>query len=138
MRRCLKFLIVGVLVSACATPTPNPWADLQVPRETAAEPVDLPIWPVPTETTADTATYTIEQIRQLDAYHEASVANYAIAEHHASALNARYDREAALIEAGKAQHALTELQKQIAEEERRRAAWEKIGLVVIAALAIAY
>lgn len=137
MKRCLTFLIVGALVSGCATPTLNPWSDLTVPRESATEPVDLPIWPVPRDFTESGATFTIDQIKQLDAYREASVANYAIASHYAAALNARHDREAALIQAGEAQFALTELQRQIANDERRRSAWEKLGLVVIAGLAVA-
>ncbi len=84
------------------------------------------------------ATYTLEQVRQLDAYREASRANYRIAQEHAEQIEALQDAVAALVEAGMAQKVITDMRQTMLEDERKHHLIEKVGLYgIIIALGVA-
>ena len=98
----------------------------------------LPTWPVPEVFDESGATFTLEQLRVLDAYRETAQANTAIAEQHQKQIEALQDALEALVEAGMAQRVVADMRQQMLEEERRHNTYEKVGLyAIILALGVA-
>jgi hypothetical protein len=84
------------------------------------------------------ATYTLQQVRELDAYRLACAANTGIAEQHAAQIAALQTAAGHLVAAGKGQRVIADLRSEMLEDERRRHFWETAGLyVVIVALGFA-
>ena len=137
--RWLTLLAAGLLAACATSNDPNPWDDLEVETEPAPRPVALPDWPSPIHYDADTVTFDLEGAKRLERFRVVSVGNYDMAEASADEVDALNDAAGHLIEAGKAQRALTDLQRQIVEEERRRHFFEKItywaGFAIIIAAA---
>ena len=130
MKRWLILLTAGALVS-CAATSPNPWQSVEVPTGAAQQPLELPRWPVPEVFDEQVATYTLGQVRALDAFRTTSEANYGIAREHASAIDAQTQAIVSLVEAGKAQRTLADMRTEMLAEERRSRLYERFGWVTI-------
>jgi len=130
------------MLVGCATNTsPNPWDDLQVSADPAQRAVTLPEWPAPVSFTSDTVTFDLDGAKSLERFQIVAEGNTDIAEANADEIDALNRAAAALIEAGQRQRALTELQREILEDERRRHFIEKVGYwfgfaVIIAAASL--
>ena len=123
-------MIAGVLTGCAATP-PDPFEAIEPSSVPAPRAVEVPDWPVPATFDADSATFTIDQIRILDAIREASAANAALVDAHARQIDALNDSIGYLKDAGSASHALSQRRREMLEEERRHFTFERIGYWVL-------
>ena len=129
MKALLTLLIAGAGLLGCATtPTPDPWASIDVPDRAAKTPLRAPEWPLPSINDEGDAAYSHDQIVALDAYRIVSQGTHDLALAHAHRIDALQDSVAHLTNAGKAQRRVADMRKEILEEERRRNAWEKLTL----------
>jgi hypothetical protein len=139
MNRLLILSILGASLSSCAsTPTPNPWDDIVVPAEGATVPLDCGEFPLPNDLSEDDITYSADGVRALEAYRVCSETNQQIGAAHAEQVDDLRRGTAALVDAGKHQRAIAEMRREMLEEERRHALWERVQYwVVILAMAAA-
>lgn len=119
-------MIAGALSACATTNTPDPWAGLEVSEERAARPLECGPFPLPLQATENGFIYDPAGVRALDAYKACAETNQAVADAHAAQIDANRAGQAALIEAGQAQHRVVALQREIIEEERRARFWERL------------
>lgn len=137
MKRWLILLTVGALASCAANP-PNPWQSVETCEGAAQQPLDLVRFPVPHVTGEDTATYTLGQIQQLDAFKTASEANTSIARQHAATIDQQCRAIDGLVRAGQAQRTVADMRAEMLQEERQARMFERFGYwAIIAALGVA-
>ncbi len=139
MRILVLFLISSVvLLSGCAsTPAPNPWIGLDTDLSPAATPLDCGSFPLPSESDKTHVVYDKAGFNDLNAYRRCSEANEGIAGEHALQIGQLKISRKGLVEAGAAQRRITDMYKQILEEERRSHLISTIGWAAIAIAGIA-
>ncbi len=130
------------VLSGCAgtPPASDPWAEIEVPTESAERPLELPQWPLPTSFTDSSATFGLEAVRALEAHRVVADANTAIATAHAGQIDELRAAAGYLVEAGAAQRRVADLRLEILQEERRSWLWQKMGYLtgyLLIAVAIA-
>ena len=137
MPQWLISLVVGVSLSGCATtPTPDPWANVEVDQTEAQQPVRLPEWPQETSETEDEVTFDLSGARALADYRIIGEGNTELAEEHAAQIDDLKDAVLSLVEGGRAQRRIADLRLEILEEERRHHFIEKMGLYALALFAL--
>ena len=130
-------LVAGASLSGCATtPTPDPWATVEVDESPAQQPVRLPEWPQEASSTEDEVTFDLSGARALAAYRIAGEGNTELAEEHAAQIDDLRRAAATLVETGQAQRRVADLRLEILEEERRHHFIEKISLYALALLGL--
>lgn len=128
------FLIAGVS-SGCATPTPNPWNEIDVTVTPAATPIECGSFPYPTEVIGESVVYDNAALNDLEAYRVCSEANKQIAQEHAQQIRYLKESRMHLVEAGKSQRMIADMRQQMLEEERKARFWNNLTLyAVIAAM----
>ena len=120
-----KAYLLVFLLAGCAT-TPNPW-DFDVDTTPTERPLELPDFPSPIDFTETEVTFDLEGAKSLTEYQVVAETNTEVASLNADQSDNLKTASSHLVKAGQAQHALTELQKEILEEERRHNMWERIG-----------
>ncbi len=133
MQMWLILSLAGVL-SACATTAPNPWIGLDTDLSAATSPIHC-VLPRPDEIVGQSIVYTTAH--SLEAYRLCSEANEAIATEHVAQIGQLKLARKGLVEAGAAQRRITDMHKQILEEERRSHMISTIGWAAIAIAGIA-
>lgn len=140
-RRLIALLMAAAATAGCAvTPEPrtNPWLALDPPPAApAAEPVELPAWPRVEFVDVDgreLAAFDLEGFRALERIRVAAEGNTAIAGAHADQVGALHRQNAALIDAGAAEHELAEIRGQLLAEERRARLWDRLQHWAVLAL----
>jgi len=128
-RNWLLLCLVGGLL-ACATPPVNPWDSIEVPSEAIETPLPCDELPEP-EALDDIGKGRIE------AMHECAMANYDIASEHVTQIKKLRLATRDLIEAGQAQRRISDMHKQMLEEERRSHLISTIGWAALAVAGIA-
>ena len=132
--KMLKTLwLVGVL-SGCTTIAPDPWLGLDIDLSPATEPLHC-VLPRPDEIVGQSIVYT--SAHGLEAYRVCSEANAAIVTQHALQIGQLKIARKGLVEAGAAQRRITDMHKQMLEEERRSHLISTIGWAAIAIAGIA-
>ena len=128
MRTCPQLFLVGALsvLASCASSYPNPWAELEVDRSPAAQPEPLPELPEPIAFTDDTVTLDKAGAQRILEYKTVAEANTQIAAANADQVDSLKAASDNLVQAGKAQRALTDMAQQTLAEERRRHFFEKV------------
>ena len=134
MQRFLTFLMISAILSACATTTPNPWLGLDTDLSPATEPLHC-VLPRPDEIVGQSIIYT--SAHGLEAYRVCSEANAAIVTEHALQIGQLKIARKGLVEAGAAQRRITDMHKQMLEEERRSHLISTVGWAAIAIAGIA-
>lgn len=127
MRKWLILSIVGVALSGCATPAPNPWQTLDVTTAPAQTAVTAPSWPVPESFTGTHATFTLAQIQQLEQIRTACVANTGLVNAHAGRIDALNRATIHLKDAGQGQRIISDMRAEQLESERRHHFFERLG-----------
>jgi hypothetical protein len=89
--------------------------------------VELVAWPAPVAETETTVTFDLAGAVALRQFQIASEGNYEIASELSAQVGDLKTERDALIEAGKGQRAVSELRREILEEERRSHMIEKVG-----------
>jgi len=126
-----RYLLLLILLSGCATTTPNPWTDLEVSTKAATTPVDCGRFPLPSDVIGESIVYDNAAMNDLEAYRACSEANKGIAAEHAQQIDQLRIATRGLVEAGKAQRNIADMRQQMLEDERKRNFFEKIGLYIV-------
>ncbi len=145
MKKLAFCLIVGALISGCATPAVNPWVDLTMDTSPAVGPINCGKLPYPSSVSdtngdgkIDTVSYDEDGSNALEAYRACSEDNKEIITQHAGQIMQLKISRKGLTEAGIAQRNIADMRKTMLEEERRHNFWNNIGLyVVIAGMGLA-
>ena len=137
MRTLVLSLISFALVSCASTPPVNPWDGLDVGLEPVATPLDCGSFPLPSESYKTHVVYDKAGLNDLNAYRQCSEANEGIAGEHALQIGQLKIARKGLVEAGSAQRRITDMHKQMLEEERRNHLISTIGWAAIALAGIA-
>ena len=136
MKRYLKLFLAGVLISGCASEPTNPWNDIELDETPVEAPLALPELPKPT-IVGETVVLDASQAAQVRSYGIIARANTVMAEEYSKSINERKRANTALVEAGKAQRAQSEMRLEMLEDERRHNFFTSIGYwVIIVALGI--
>lgn len=125
--RWLTFLIAGGALSGCVSQPVNPWERIEASQEPAARSVSAPDWPSPASATSDSATFTLEQVRTLEAIRVASEANVALVDAHAATIDKLNDAVGYLSDAGEQERYISDRRAQHLEDERRHFFFERLG-----------
>ena len=124
-------LILGALLSGCATVPNNPWQGLDVDTSPATTPLDCGTFPFPSETYPTHVVYDKSGLNDLDAYRTCSEANEGIAIEHALQIHQLKLARKGLTEAGQAQRRIADMKQEMLDDERKHNFFEKIGLYVV-------
>jgi len=133
----LSLISFVVLLSGCATQTLNPWDGLTTETSPAATSLDCGKFPLPAEATETHVVYDKAGLNDLNAYRQCSEANEAIVTEHALQIGQLKLARKGLVEAGAAQRRITDMHKQMLEEERRSHLISTVGWAAIAIAGIA-
>jgi len=138
MRLCVSCLMAFVLAGCSSTPLELPTCEIPGPLGEVQYPLELPRLPVAESSTDTTATYPLEEVRQLKRYRLASDANFKVAEANALALEARNDEVNALIECSRYSKIWMEVREDMLEQERQDHFMDNLyhrGLIVLGVIA---
>ena len=130
----LRILLLSGVLSGCATPTPNPWLGLDVDLSPATGPIHC-VLPRPDEVIGQSILYTTAN--SLEAYRLCNEDNAAIVTEHALQIGQLKISRKGLVEAGAGQRRITDMYKQMLEEERRSHLISTVGWAAIAIAGIA-
>ena len=138
MKRLAILWTAGALLSGCiSAPAPNPWDTVDVAPTATTRPLPLGKFPQPASFDDNTITYDASGVGELDAYRDRAEANTIVADSHADQVIELKAATRALVEAGKAQRRVADLNKEILADERRHWFWERLsywaGLILIGA-----
>lgn len=140
MRACVIFLMAGGLIGCSSTPLELPTCEIPEAPEAAQYALSLPEMPVEVSTTAETATFDLPGLLQLERFRRASVTNKIIADENALALEARNESVNALIECSRYTKIWMEVREDMLEQERQDHwldnLWHR-GVIVLGAIAVA-
>ena len=123
--RLFIVLVLGCLAGCATSPSPDPWADIEVQEPGAIKPLSLPEFPSPVSMTEDTVTFDLDGANAVSAYIVVAEGNTDIGAAHAMQIDDLRIAAKALVEAGKAQRKVADLRQEILEEERRHWMFEK-------------
>ena len=124
----MRYLIILVLLSGCATQAPNPWQGLDTDLSPATAPIHC-VLPRPDEVIGQSIVY--ETAHALEAYRVCSEANEAIVNEHAAQIHQLKLARKGLTEAGQAQRHIANMKQEMLNDERKHNFFEKIGLYVV-------
>ena len=116
--RLFIVLVLGCLAGCATSPSPDPWADIEVQEPGAIKPLSLPEFPSPVSMTEDTVTFDLDGANAVSAYIVVAEGNTDIGAAHAMQIDDLRIAAKALVEAGKAQRKVADLRQEILEEER--------------------
>jgi len=132
------FLILGALVSGCASNLPSPWVVLDTDTSPATTSLDCGSFPFPDSATDESITYSKAGTNDLEAYRECSDANKAIVDQNAAQIDQLKLARKGLVEAGQAQRQIADMRETMLNDERRSNAFMSAGYwVVILAMGLA-
>ncbi len=127
------FLIsLSLVLSGCATTTPNPWIGLDVSLEAATTPIDCGSFPLPSESTETHVVYDKSGLNALNAYRQCSEVNEAIAGEHVLQIGQLKIARKGLVEAGQAQRRISDMRQEMLKEERLSHLISTVGWAAIA------
>lgn len=135
--RILALSLISFALASCATPIPNPWIGLDTGTEVASMPLDCGSFPLPSEDYKTHVVYDKPTFNDLNDYRRCSEANAAIVTQHALQISQLKIARKGLVEAGAAQRRITDMHKQMLEEERRSHLISTVGWAAIAIAGIA-
>ena len=134
--------MIFVMAGCSSTPLELPTCEIPGPLAEVQHPLKLPRLPQAASSTDTTATYPLEEVKQLKRYRLAADANTKVAKANALALEARNDEVNALIECSRYSKIWMEVREDMLDQERRDHfidnLWHRglIALGVIAAVAL--
>ena len=150
MRLVLTLLLCWTIgTTTGCTPAPErpertTWQNIEVPEPVQLSPVPLPVLPEISSETINGETRLVmspDALVDLTAYKTASEANYEMLEATLTEAQALQAASESLIRAGRTEQELSIMRREMLEEERRAAFWERwmnrlliVGLAVAAAL----
>ena len=130
--------IVFALTACSTTPLQLPTCDIPGPSPEVQQPLELPRLPQAESSTDTTATYSLEEVKQLKRYRIAADTNTKIAKDNALALEARNNEVNELIECSRYSKIWMEVREDMLEQERRDHfidnLWHR-GLIVLGGIA---
>ena len=127
-------IILALLLSGCATVTPNPWIGLDTDLSIATTPIHC-VMPLPDEVIGQSIVY--ETSVPLEAYRVCSEANEDIVSEHALQIHQLKLARKGLTEAGQAQRRIADMKQTMLNDERRHNLYMSVGYwVVILGLAL--
>lgn len=132
--------IVFALTACSSTPLQLPTCDIPGPSPVVQMPLELPRLPQAASSTDTTATYPLEEVRQLKRYRLAADANFKVAQSNALALEARNDEVNNLIECSMYSKIWMEVREDMLEQERRDHFMDNLyhrGLIALGLIATA-
>ena len=130
----LWMICLSVCVLSCATPADN-W-NITLPDSEVPEVIELPAFPDPIESNDGMAVYSKDAVKEMVLYTIAAKANTGAGEELAEEVKDLRRGAESLVEMGKIQENISNMRQQMLEDERWRNFFEKIGLGIIAVLAV--
>ena len=129
-RNYLLCCLLGGLLGCATAPADNPWDSIEVPSEAIETPLPCDELPAPVA---------LDEIGKgrIEAMRTCAMANYDIASEHITQIKQMRLAAQDLVNAGKAQRRITDMHKQMLEEERRSHLISTIGWAAIAIAGIA-
>jgi len=140
MKAWLSCWIVFALTACSSAPIIVPTCELPGPSPVVQMPLELPRLPQAASSTDTTATYPLEEVKQLKRYRIAADTNTKIARDNALALEARNDEVNALIECSRYSKIWMEVREDMLEQERRDHFldnWMYRGIIILGGIAAA-
>ena len=128
---CGTSLILGVILSGCATSQPNPWESVEVSDEPATQPLDLIRFPAPASFSDEFVTFDLQGAKDLKEFQVAAETNTDIAYENAAQVDDLNRAVAHLRDAGQGQRVIADMRQEILEEERKRHMVEKFTYWVL-------
>ncbi len=130
--------MVGGLIGCSSTPLELPTCTIPGPSPEVGHPISVPEMPAEVSATADTATFDLPGLLQLERVRQASLANSEVAEQNALALQARNTEITELIECARYSTIWMEVREDMLEQERHDHAmdnWFYRGVITLGVLA---
>ena len=139
-RLCVAFLIAGALTACSSTELQLPTCDIPEPMPEIAELLSVPQMPQEVRSDAETATFDLEGVLQLERVRQAALANKDIGDRNTAALAARNEEVNALIECARYQKVWMEGREDMLEQERKAHfidnTWHR-GVIALGLIAVA-
>lgn len=141
MKRLVALWILGASLTACSTaPKPAPNCDVPAPMAQVGHALSVPEMPAAVSQTAESATFDLDGLLQLDRVRKAGEANQKIAQENSFAIDARNSEINALIECTYNMNLWIEFHAEdLADEKRAHFLdnWFYRGMIALGLIAVA-